>query len=76
MVIYVADQYLDRFLHAMRDNTLTSNTPLAKGLGQIVKEINVRSWDDIEFCSKWSFSKGSYDSFGLTRDVQKALLTR
>lgn len=60
----------------MKANTHTSNIAVQKGLGQIVKEINIRCWDDVEFCSKWSFSNGSYDSFGLTRDVQKALLTR
>jgi hypothetical protein len=33
-------------------------------------------WDDVDFCSKWSFSDGNYDSFYFTRDCCKTLSTR
>jgi len=45
-------------------------------LGQIIKEIRMSSWDDVDFCSKWSFSNGTYDSFYFTRDCRKTLSTR
>lgn len=33
-------------------------------------------WDDVDFCSKWSFSHGTYESFYFTRDCKKTLSTR
>lgn len=33
-------------------------------------------WDDVDFCSKWSFSCGTYESFYFTRDCKKTLSTR
>lgn len=40
------------------------------GLGQCVKEVFIREWWDIDFCSKWSFvgDKSSVESWTLTRD--------
>jgi len=76
VVIYITDECLNQFVYSMSECTSRSNDPEPVGLGQIIKEINIRNWDDIEFCSKWSFSDGSYDSFSVTRDVEKALLTR
>lgn len=34
------------------------------------------NWDDVDFCSKWSFSHNTYDSFYFTRDCKKTLSTR
>lgn len=57
-------------------HTARSNSPVPNTLGQIVKEIRLSRWDDVDFCSKWSFSNGSYGSFKLSRDCYKTLATR
>lgn len=43
------------------------------GLGQCVKDICIGKFDEIDFCSKWSFSHGTADSLMITRDYSKFL---
>lgn len=56
--------------------TNRDNNPRIGTLGQIIKDIRLSKWDDIDFCSKWSFSNNTYESFYFTRDCKKTLATR
>lgn len=58
------------------NHTNRSNVPRPGTLGQIIKDIRISHWSDVDFCSKWSFSNGTYDSFYFTRDCKKTLATR
>lgn len=47
------------------------------GLGQCIKDVSLRKWWDIDFCSKWAFTTtGLVSDWFFYRDVSKALKTR
>lgn len=59
-----------KILVAIRDNT-SPHKEGCYGLGQCIKDVKVGAFDDIDFCSKWSFSHGSVESLVMTRDYGK-----
>lgn len=61
---------------AILANTHRKNVDEEIALGQVIKEVKVSEWYDIEFCSKWSFAINGYEDFYLTRDCQRTLNTR
>lgn len=72
----VVDQIKDN-LQGIHDKIyqLTTRTKESQktGLGQCVKDIYIGKFDEIDFCSKWSFSHGTADSLMITRDYSKFL---
>lgn len=77
--IWVPRAEADRVVSYIKSMTSQTNEPGIVGIGQIVKDMTVREWWNIDFCSKNSFHVGntnSYFGWYLTRDVKKALTTR
>nr|WPR18083.1 MAG: hypothetical protein [Crogonang virus 25] len=47
------------------------------GLGQVIKDIRISEWWDIDFCSKWAFTcDGTIGSWRFYRDQRKAISTK
>lgn len=72
-VIFCEPELAEPIENAIMANTARPNTSELVGLGQCVKMIGVSEWWDFEFCSKWSFSDGSFENWVMCRDVRKIL---
>lgn len=74
--VFVKPEHVELFYATILKYTNRDNKPRPGTLGQIIKDIRLANWDDIDFCSKWSFSANTYESFYFTRDCKKTLATR
>jgi len=75
VVIWVERADAPAAMHQIRMNTASNANAQTVGLGQIVKDIAMREWWDLDFCSKMFFyTKKS--GFTMLRDIRKTLTTK
>jgi hypothetical protein len=78
VVLFCEPQLTEGIKHSIMQLTSRSKVnPVAVGLGQCMKTLDVGPFYDITFCSKWFTSlDGSLDGLTYTRDMQKFLCTK
>lgn len=77
-VAWVQPRWADRLRDSILTNTLrTGSEEVENCLGQVVKEVKVGEFWDVDFCSKKSLAPdGSFSSWVMHRDLRKVLTTK